>query len=137
MKFEIAIKATESEIKRLEKRNQAIQSNVNEYCNYSDLTNRIMDFAYKKSQVEARIDFHTNGFDRLKPAELAACKTVLAEVNKELARLKKLSLLNTAKEYAKQIDITKKLDNLRDDLIQLRLIASKVNHPTIAEIRNY
>ena len=119
MAFEIAIKATQQEIKRLQKRCQVIESNIKESCNFHSLRDKKLNFAYRQGQLEAIIEYSQCGLKKLTPKELAAAKTELIEVKKEIARVNKLNSLDILKETDKQADIEVKIHDLHIELQRL------------------
>lgn len=123
MAFEIAIKATEKEIERLEKRKQAIQDKFNKFQQLDVLFGQRVDLSIKEGELQRAIEFHNIGIEKLTARKLTAINAQLASVIKEGAEVEKILNMDFRKESDKQFDIEIKIDGLRLELIKLNNIA--------------
>ncbi|WP_163836828.1 hypothetical protein [Spartinivicinus ruber] len=125
MKFETSIKAIEREISRLEKKNQAIQSNIDEYFDYSSLEKNLMNKSFRQGELESAIRWHETKLKKLSPKLLQEHKAELVEVKKEMARIRKVWHLDITKESDKQFKIKDQIKELQSELFHLQIISSR------------
>ena len=123
MAFEIAIKATEKEIQRLEKRKQAVLDNINKSRQPDVLFGKRLDLSRKKGQLQQAIEFHTIGIEKLSARKLTVIKAELASVKKEGAEVEKLLNMDTFKEAEKMTCIDIQIHDLSCELQRLSWMA--------------
>ena len=119
MAFEIAIKATEREIQRLEKRKQAIQDNFNKFQQLDVLFGQRVDLSIKEGELQRAIEFHNIGIEKLTARKLTAIKAQLASVIKEGAEVEKILNMDTFKEAEKMTCIDIQIHDLSCELQRL------------------